>query len=147
MAVDYQTYLPDDILQKVDRAGMSVGLEGREPFVDHRIIEWAAQLPMNFKYNNGNKKYIIKEILYKYIPKQMMERPKSGFGIPIEHWLRRELKPFVETYLDNALIEKQNIFNPAPVQQLKEAFYNGGNGLAEKVWFILMFQMWFAEWM
>ena len=74
-------------LQKVDRATMSVSLEGREPFLDHRIIEWAAQLPNEFKYFQGNKKYILKEINKKYIPENMMDRPKMGFGIPIEKWL------------------------------------------------------------
>src|SRR5690606_6969573 len=93
MAIDYQTYLLDDILQKVDRATMSVSLEGREPFLDHRIIEWAAQLPMEYKYNNGNKKFILKEIVHKYIPKEIMDRPKMGFGIPVEKWLQKELKP------------------------------------------------------
>ena len=96
MAVDYQTYLLDDILQKVDRAGMSVSLEGREPFLDHRIIEWAAQLPLDYKYNNGNKKFILKEIVHKYIPAKMMDRPKMGFGIPISAWLQNDLKPFVD---------------------------------------------------
>jgi asparagine synthase (glutamine-hydrolysing) len=147
MAVDYQTYLLDDILQKVDRAGMSVSLEGREPFLDQRIIEWAAQLPMDYKYNNGNKKYIIKELVHKYIPKPMMDRPKMGFGIPIAAWLENELKAFVDHYFDDAFIEKQNIFNNAEVQRIKKAFYGGKKERAEKVWFLLMFQMWYDKWM
>lgn len=146
MAVDYQTYLPDDILQKVDRAGMSVSLEGREPFLDQRVIEWAAQLPMDYKYNNGNKKFILKEIVHKYIPKTMMDRPKMGFGIPIASWLENELKPFVDRYFDDAFIEKQNIFNNAEVQRIKKAFYGGKKERAEKVWFLLMFQMWYDKW-
>lgn len=80
MAMDYQTYLLDDILQKVDRAGMSVSLEGREPFLDHRIIEWAAQLPMDYKYHNGSKKFILKEIVHQYVPKTMIDRPKKVLG-------------------------------------------------------------------
>ena len=125
MAIDYQTYLLDDILQKVDRAGMSVSLEGREPFLDHRVIEWAAQLPMEYKYNNGSKKFIIKEIVHKYIPKQMIDRPKMGFGIPIAAWLEKELKPFVDMYFDEAFITKQNVFNNDEVQRIKQSFYNG----------------------
>ncbi len=147
MAIDYQTYLVDDILQKVDRAGMSVSLEGREPFLDHRILEWAAQLPMDFKYNNGNKKFIIKEIVHKYIPKEIMDRPKMGFGIPVEKWLQKELKPFVDTYFDEEFIKKQNIFNNSEVQRLRTSFYNGKIERAEKIWFILMFQMWYDRWM
>lgn len=147
MAIDYQTYLLDDILQKVDRAGMSVSLEGREPFLDQRIIEWAAQLPMEYKYNNGNKKFIIKEIVHKYLPKEMMNRPKMGFGIPIIHWLQDELRHFVDQYLDEGFIERQGIFNNREVQRLRASFYNGKIEIAEKIWFILMFQMWYDRWM
>ena len=147
MAIDYQTYLLDDILQKVDRAGMSVSLEGREPFLDHRIIEWAAKLPMQFKYNNGNKKFIIKQIVHKYIPQQMMDRPKMGFGIPIASWLQKDLKPFVDCYFDEAFINRQKIFNNDEIQRIKKSFYEGKAERAEKIWFILMFQMWYDKWM
>lgn len=147
MAVDYQTYLLDDILQKVDRAGMSVSLEGREPFLDQRIIEWAAQLPMQYKYSNGNKKIILKEIVHKYIPKKIMDRPKMGFGIPIGEWLQEDLKPFVDEFFDEAYIEKQGIFNNAEIQRLRNSFYHGRVERAEKIWFILMFQLWYQRWM
>ncbi|MBP6023815.1 asparagine synthase (glutamine-hydrolyzing) [Ferruginibacter sp.] len=147
MAIDYQTYLLDDILQKVDRAGMSVSLEGREPFLDQRVIEWAAQLPMDYKYNNGSKKFILKEIVHKYIPKQLLDRPKMGFGIPIASWLQKDLKPFVDNYFDAAFIQKQNIFNNAEVQRIKDSFYKGKIERAEKIWYLLMFQMWYDKWM
>lgn len=147
LAIDYQTYLLDDILQKVDRAGMSVSLEGREPFLDQRVIEWAAQLPESFKYNNGNKKFILKEIVHQYLPKKMMDRPKMGFGIPIANWLLNELKPFVDQYFDSAFIEKQNIFNNAEIQRIRQSFYQGKIERAEKVWYLLMFQMWYDKWM
>lgn len=147
MATDYQTYLLDDILQKVDRAGMSVSLEGREPFLDHRIIEWVAQLPLEYKYNNGNKKYILKEIVHKYLPKQMMDRPKMGFGIPISNWLSNDLKVYVDRYFDEAFILKQGVFNNNEVQRIRKAFLNGKQERAEKIWFILMFQMWYDKWM
>lgn len=147
MAIDYQTYLLDDILQKVDRATMSVSLEGREPFLDQHVIEWAARLPMQYKYNNGNKKFILKEIVHKYIPKAMMDRPKMGFGIPIAAWLETELKPFVDRYLDEAFILKQDIFNNDEVQRIRKAFYNGKKERGDKIWFMLMFQMWYDRWM
>ncbi len=147
MAIDYQTYLLDDILQKVDRATMSVSLEGREPFLDQRIIEWAAQLPMQYKYNNGDKKFIIKQIVNRYIPHSLMDRPKMGFGIPIASWLQNNLKPFVDEYFDEAFITKQNIFNNDEIQRIKRSFYHGKVERAEKIWYLLMFQMWYAKWM
>ncbi len=147
MAIDYQTYLLDDILQKVDRATMSVSLEGREPFLDQRIIEWAAQLPMEYKYNNGNKKFIIKEIVHKYLPKEMMDRPKMGFGIPIAAWLQNELKQYVDRYFDEAFVVKQNVFNNNEIQRIRKSFYDGKIERAEKIWYILMFQMWYDKWM
>ena len=147
MAIDYQTYLLDDILQKVDRAGMSVSLEGREPFLDQRVIEWAAQLPMDYKYNNGSKKFILKEIVHKYIPKQLLDRTKMGFGIPIAAWLQKDQKPFVDNYFDAAFIQKQNIFNNDEVQRIKDSFYKGKIERAEKIWYLLMFQMWYDKWM
>ncbi len=103
MAIDYQTYMVDDILQKVDKATMSISLEGREPFLDQDIIEWTAQLPSEYKYHHGQKKYILKQIVHKYIPKQIMERPKMGFGIPVETWLSNELKNLVKEYLSEEI--------------------------------------------
>jgi asparagine synthase (glutamine-hydrolysing) len=147
MAIDYQTYLPDDILHKVDRASMSVSLEGREPFLDHRVIDWVAQLPINFKYNKGSKKFILKEIVHKYIPREIMDRPKMGFGIPINTWLMNDLKPFVDQFFDPAFIEKQGIFVNAEIQKMRSSFYNGKMERSEKVWFMLMFQMWYDKWM
>jgi asparagine synthase (glutamine-hydrolysing) len=145
MAIDYQNYLVDDILQKVDRATMTVSLEGREPFLDHRVIEWAAQLPNKYKYVKGNKKYILKEINKKYIPTHLMDRPKMGFGIPIEKWLKYDLKELVEAYINEDVLKKQNIFNATKIIELKNAFYNGRLELANKVWTIVMFQLWYNK--
>jgi len=147
MAVDYQTYLPDDILQKVDRASMSVSLEAREPFLDQSIIEWVASLPDNFKYREGTKKYILREIVHKYIPKQLMDRPKMGFAIPIENWLSTYLRDKVEHYLREDLIEKQGIFKKEKVLKMKEDFFSGKKELGAKIWYLLMFQMWYEKWM
>lgn len=147
LAMDYQTYLPDDILHKVDRATMSVSLEGREPFLDQRVVEWAAQLPNEYKYNNGVKKFIIKEIVHKYIPASIMDRPKMGFGIPIAHWLENELRSFVDQYFDETFVTRQGIFNNEEIQRIKRSFYNGRKERAEKIWYLLMFQMWYDKWM
>lgn len=146
MAIDYQTYLPDDILQKVDRASMSVSLEGREPFLDQRVVEWAAQLPLAYKYNKGNKKFILKQIVHKYIPQALVDRPKMGFGIPIDLWLQNDLKPFVDRYFDDEFITKQNIFVNEEVHKMRKSFYQGKLERTEKVWFLLMFQMWYDKW-
>jgi asparagine synthase (glutamine-hydrolysing) len=147
MAIDYQTYLLDDILQKVDRASMTASLEGREPFLDHRIIEWAAQLPDNYKYYKGSKKHILKEIVHQYIPKELMDRPKMGFAVPIEKWLMHDLKEKVLYYLDDRKIEQENIFEVRAIQKLKTDFYSGKREYANKIWYLLMFQMWHEKWM
>ena len=147
MAIDYQTYLVDDILQKVDRATMTASLEGREPYLDHRLIEWAAQLPDHYKYHNGEKKYILKEILHQYIPKEMMDRPKMGFAIPIADWLQNDLRHLVEEYLDSSRITSQGIFNLHYVEDIKVQFFAGKKEYDVKLWYLLMFQMWYEKWM
>ena len=147
MAIDYQTYMIDDILQKVDRATMSVSLEGREPFLDQDIIQWAAQLPSEYKYYNGQKKYILKQIVHKYIPSQMMERPKMGFGIPIESWLGNELKDLVQENLSERNLRNHGLFNVEEVKKIVADFFNGRKEKHLKVWYLLMFQMWYQRWM
>jgi asparagine synthase (glutamine-hydrolysing) len=147
MAVDYQTYMVDDILQKVDRATMSVSLEGREPFLDQHIIEWAAQLPSGYKYHNGQKKYILKQIVHKYIPREMMERPKMGFAIPVETWLTRELRDLVEENLSASNLKKHGLFNEEEVRSLLKDLFNGRTEKYLKIWYLLMFQLWYNKWM
>lgn len=147
MAIDYQTYMVDDILQKVDRATMSVSLEGREPFLDQDIIEWAAQLPSDYKYYNGEKKYILKQIVHKYIPKAIMERPKMGFGIPLENWLSNELKELVEEYLSEKSLNAHGLFHTKEVRKTVNDFFGGRKEKHLKVWYLLMFQMWYKQWM
>jgi len=147
MAIDYQTYLLDDIMQKVDRATMSVSLEGREPFLDQRVIEWAATLPNDYKYYNGSKKYILKEIVHQYIPKSLMDRPKMGFAIPIAEWMVEELKERIDDFICEKDIIEQGIFNWESVFQLKSEFYKGKKEYDSKLWYLLMFQMWYSKWM
>ncbi len=147
MAIDYQSYLVDDILQKVDRATMTVSLEGREPLLDHRILEYAAQLPDDYKYRNGEKKYILKEIVHQYIPKEMIDRPKMGFAIPIATWMQNELKNHVAEYLSESKIKAQGIFHWEAISELKNKFFAGKKELDSKLWYLLMFQMWYDRWM
>lgn len=146
MAVDYQTYMVDDILHKVDRATMSVSLEGREPFLDQHIIEWVAQLPSDYKYHKGIKKYILREIVHKYVPQEMMDRPKMGFGIPVQDWLSKELKPIVLDHLSNEALQKHQLFNTLEINKLLSDFYAGRIEKYLKIWYLLMFQMWYAKW-
>ena len=147
MAIDYQTYLVDDILQKVDRATMTASLEGREPFLDHRVIEYAAQLPDDFKYHNGIKKYILREIVHDFIPKEKLDRPKMGFAIPLASWMQNELKEMVEDYINEKNIREQGLFNWEAVNRLKSNFFLGKTEYDFKLWYLLMFQMWYERWM
>lgn len=147
MAIDYQTYLIDDILQKVDRSTMTASLEGREPFLDHRIIEYAAQLPDEYKYFNGVKKRIVRDIVHQYVPQPLMDRPKMGFAIPIAEWMLKELRPLVEEYISESRIKQQGLLNWEAVSVIKRAFFSGKKEYDVKIWHLLMFQMWHAKWM
>jgi asparagine synthase (glutamine-hydrolysing) len=147
MAIDYQTYMADDILQKVDRASMSISLEGREPYLDQNIVEWAAQLPSDYKYHKGEKKYILKQIVYKHIPKEMMQRPKMGFAIPVQDWLGNELKELVQANLSKEKLSAHGFFNEKEVQKIYSEFSSGRTEKYLKVWHLLMFQMWYEKWM
>ncbi|NOQ50037.1 MAG: asparagine synthase (glutamine-hydrolyzing) [Mycoplasmataceae bacterium] len=147
LAIDYQTYMVDDILTKVDRATMSVGLEGREPLLDHRIIEFAAQLPSHLKYGNGDKKWILKQITHKYLPKEMMDRPKMGFAVPITEWFKDELKEYFLYYLNEDRLNKEELFDAKEVVKQREKYLNGEKENVQRLWFILMFEMWYERWM
>lgn len=147
MAVDYQTYLLDDILQKVDRATMAFSLEGREPFLDQRIIEFVAQLPDHYKYHKGIKKYILREIVHQYIPKERMNRPKMGFAVPLETWLGQELKSMLLDNLSAGSLKKTGFFKEQEVEKMVREFLAGKKELSTKLWYILVFQMWYQRWM
>jgi len=147
LAADYKTYMCDDILTKVDRATMSVGLEGREPLLDYRIIEFIAQLPSSLKYKNGDKKWLLKQITHKYLPKEMMDRPKKGFSVPIEEWFKDELKDYLLTYLNKDRLDKEGLFDSKEIIKLRDNYLNGNKENIQKLWFILMFEMWYERWM
>jgi len=149
LAIDYKTYMVDDVLTKVDRASMSVSLEGREPLLDYRIIEFAAQLPSEYKLNNGNTKDILKEVVHRYIPKEIMDRPKMGFGVPLHEWFKDELKEYVEYYLNNDRLKKENIFNLLEIDKLKNEYIKNpsNQNVAQSIWKIIIFEMWYEKWM
>ena len=147
MAVDFKTYLVDDILTKVDRATMSVSLEGREPLLDYRIIEFTARLPDNLKIRKGERKWILKQILYRYIPKNIVERPKKGFSIPIYEWFKDNLKEYLLTYLSEERLNRSGIFNAEEVLKYRDRFLKGSKENIQKLWFLLMFEMWHEKWL
>ena len=144
MAMDYINYMPNDILVKVDRATMSVSLEGRDPLLDHRIVEFAARLPIDYKFKDGQMKRIYKDILYQYVPREMMERPKTGFMMPVDSWLQTDLKYLLEDYLSEKTLSPE-FFNVKNVLHIKDLFYQNKLGHETKViWRLLMFQMWLS---
>jgi len=144
--MDYKTYLADDILVKVDRATMAVGLEGRDPLLDHKIIEFVAALPLELKHRNGVTKYILRQILYKYVPRELVDRPKQGFNIPMEQWLRTDLKPLVNDYLSKERIGRQGIFAWDFIQQEKKKFFDLKMDFSDHLWLLLVFELWREKW-
>lgn len=146
LAADYKTYMVDDILAKVDRATMSVSLEGREPLLDHRIIEFVAQLPAHLKLNKNTKKYLLKKIVHKYVPEELMERPKMGFSVPIYQWLRNELRFYEEQYMNKQRFEAHGLFQYEEVEKIKNEFFAGNRHYDTLYWYLLVFQMWYEKW-
>jgi asparagine synthase (glutamine-hydrolysing) len=145
MLTDYRSFMVDDVLVKVDRACMSNSLEGREPLLDHRIIEFMAQVPNKLKYKNKQGKYLARQILYKHIPAEMVDKPKSGFQIPLVNWLKNELKLLVDEHIQPEKLDEE-LFDISELMKLKSRFYAGDNTLANVLWFVLMFQMWREQW-
>jgi asparagine synthase (glutamine-hydrolysing) len=146
MMVDFQTFMVDDVLTKVDRATMYSGLEGREPFLDHHIIEYMARVPMEFKYRNGSGKYLLREILYRYVPKNYYEYPKAGFQVPLFEWLKGDLKYLLDHYLNKDRLENGGIFDANLVQKTLTKYYAGEFININEIWFILIFEMWRERW-
>ncbi len=146
LAIDYKTFLLDNNLTKVDRATMSVSLEGREPLLDHRIIEYVSQLPSNLKTKDGVDKYILKTIVHKHLPTELMERKKMGFVVPIMRWFKDDLKDLFIDYLNEDTIKKNGIFNAKRVLEMRDSFLNGKGENVQKLWHLLLFQMWKEKW-
>ncbi len=146
LAVDYKTYLVDDILTKVDRATMSVSLEGREPLLDHRLLEFAAKLPDEYKIKGLSKKVILKNITHKYLPKQIMDRPKMGFGVPVAEWMREDLRDLFDEYISTARLKNAGIFNDKNILDWKHKYYAGDTSYFTTLWYIFNYMMWHERW-
>ena len=147
MAVDYKTYLPDDILVKVDRASMSVGLEARCPLLDYRIVEFTAQLPASFKMGNSITKKILKDIVHDLVPQELVNRPKMGFGIPIVEWLRKDPGVYLEEYFSPKALDAHGLFKQEGINKVLREWKAGNKSYYSLFWFLLMFQLWYKRWM
>ena len=147
MRVDQKTYLPDAMLTKVDRASMAVSLEVRVPLLDHRVVEFTSCLPDHLKYKRGKGKYLLRRLLSRYVPEALFERPKMGFGVPIEKWFRSELKRMLSDYLSVNRLKREGLFDAACVEsQLKEHFCGKANH-CYRLWALLMWEMWRERWL
>jgi asparagine synthase (glutamine-hydrolysing) len=142
MQRDLQSYLPDDILVKVDRASMGVGLEARVPFLDPRVVEFAARLPMDALIRGGEGKRILREVLYRYVPRELVDRPKMGFGIPLAEWLQGPLREWAEDLLSEASLRTAGILRPEPIRAQWRMHVAGRGNAAYRIWNVLVFEQW-----
>ena len=139
---DLKFYLPGDLLTKVDRATMQNSLEARVPLLDHRLVEFSVNLDEKLKRKNGDSKYLLKQVLYEYVPKELFDRPKWGFGIPLNLWLSNELKPLLDKYVNHSALKKYSFYKIDEIMELKKQYLGGKTFLYNQLWLIIMFNMW-----
>jgi asparagine synthase (glutamine-hydrolysing) len=142
MAMDAKTYMADDILTKVDRAAMASSLETRVPMLDHRVVELAWRMPLDLKIRDGQGKWLLRQVLYKHVPKEMIERPKMGFGIPLDSWLRGPLREWAEALLDESRLRSEGFFHPEPIRAMWAEHLSGKQNWQYHLWSVLTFQAW-----
>jgi asparagine synthase (glutamine-hydrolysing) len=142
MFTDAQTYLPDDIMVKVDRATMAVSLESRAPFLDHRVAELAWRLPLALKVRDGVGKRVLREVLHRHVPRELVERPKMGFGVPIDRWLRGPLREWAASLLAPERLRREGFLRPGPVTDKWVEHQSGRRNWQYHLWDVLMFQAW-----
>ena len=145
MAMDAQSYLPDDILVKVDRAAMANSLETRAPFLDHRVLELAWRMPLDLKIRNGQGKWLLRQVLYKYVPKTLIDRPKMGFGVPLATWLRGPLREWAEQLLNESRLNREGYLQSAAIRQMWTEHLSCKNNHEYQLWNVLMFQAWLEK--
>jgi asparagine synthase (glutamine-hydrolysing) len=145
MLIDTLTYLPGDLLTKVDRASMAVGLEVRVPFLDPDLFRFAWGLPHDHRVRKGQGKWVLRELLRRSLPDHLIDRPKMGFGVPIGHWLRGPLRSWADELLDPVLVKEQGFLDPTAVHQRWTTHRDGRADLTHQIWSLLMFQAWLVE--